>query len=63
MLARFRLTISNSLFLNFNCISRLKAIKKQMSHVKAETEEEKDDVKELGQDLLRRHEQLAQVGI
>ena len=34
-----------------------------MSHVKAETEEEKDDVKELGQDLLRRHEQLAQVGI
>ena len=41
---------------------RLKAIKKQMSHVKAETEEEKDDVKELGQDLLRRHEQLAQVG-
>ena len=32
-----------------------------MSHVKAETEEEKDDVKELGQDLLRRHEQLAQM--
>ena len=43
------------------CIWRLKAIKKQMSHVKAETEEEKDDVKELGQDLLRRHEQLAQM--
>ena len=61
MLARFRLTISNLLFMNFNCISRLKAIKKQMSHVKAETEEEKDDVKELGQDLLRRHEQLAQM--
>ena len=40
---------------------RLKAIKKQMSHVKAETEEEKEDVKELGQDLLRRHEQLAQM--
>ena len=32
-----------------------------MSHVKAETEEEKEDVKELGQDLLRRHEQLAQM--
>ena len=45
------------------CILRLKAIKKQMSHVKAETEEEKDDVKELGQDLLRRNEQLAQVRI
>merc|ERR1712141_142220 len=41
--------------------TRVKAIKKQMSHVKAETEEEKDDVKELGQDLLRRHEQLAQM--
>ena len=42
-------------------IFRLKAIKKQMGHVKAETDEEKDDVKELGQDLMRRNEQLAQV--
>ena len=32
-----------------------------MSHVKAETEDEKNDVKELGQDLMRRNEQLAQV--
>ena len=32
-----------------------------MGHVKAETDEEKDDVKELGQDLMRRNEQLAQV--
>merc|ERR1719411_444586 len=40
---------------------RLKAIKKQMGHVKAETDEEKDDVKELGQDLMRRNEQLAQM--
>ena len=32
-----------------------------MGHVKAESEDEKNDLKDLGQDLMRRNEQLAQV--
>ncbi len=40
---------------------RLKAIRKQMGHVKAESDEEKTDLQDLNKDLLRRSEQLSQV--